>query len=74
MNDFNNSDPLILTSDWSHWNKLPDPVQSNKPEPREWLRKLRHDFFHFSSHMNPGHDPRFDEDKKGLRTRMIHEG
>ena len=59
------------SSDWSHWNKLPDPIQSNNTEPREWLRKLRHDFCHFSAQMNPGHDPRFD---KGLRKRMIHNG
>jgi hypothetical protein len=59
------------TSDWSHWNNLPDPVLSKNTEPREWLRKLRHDFCHFSAQMNPGHDPRFD---KGLRKRMIHNG
>ena len=59
------------TSDWSHWNNLPDPVKSKTPDSREWLRKLRHDFCHFSAQMNPGHDPRFD---KGFRKRMIHEG
>ena len=31
---------------------------------REWLRELRHNFFHFSARMAAGHDPRFENGKR----------
>jgi hypothetical protein len=31
---------------------------------QEWLRELRHQFFHFSARMAPGHDPRIEDGKR----------
>jgi len=38
---------------------------------REWLRKLRHQYFHFSARMMPGHDPRIID---GKRIRKVYRG
>ena len=45
-------------TDWQH----------NEP----WLRKLRHDYLHFSARMKTGHDPRINDNKQ--RTRMTYDG
>jgi len=38
---------------------------------RGWLRRLRHEYFHFSARMMPGHDPRIIN---GKRIRKVYRG
>jgi hypothetical protein len=67
LNDENGYIQSYIDKQGPYSSQAADWVDNRDP----WLKKMRHDYFHFSARMRPGHDPRIEN---GKRVRKIYRG